>query len=666
MSRSVRAAPLAAAAVLLCAGGGPAAAQLPPSSYNPQRDNLVLQGVGPVDAQLAARLTRYASAREATFLDWLPDGSMLVSTRFADVAEVHRVSAPLGMREQLTYYAEPVTTAAAPPSGTPGFAFLKDDDGDENAQVYYYRFGEHDARALTQGKARHGGLVWSRDGRELAFFGNERNGDTDDIYVVDAAAGTAPHLVAAGQQGAWSPLDWSLDGQKLLLRQSLSATESELYLADVTSGVVAPIDSSGGKVIGGSTDSRGRKIAIRSARFAPDGRGIYLVSDATGEFAELRYLDLGTHQSRDVTASIPWDVDEFDVTADGRFLAYVVDEDGRSRLTVLDNLRKLELSPPGLPEGVISTLRFDRGGHRLAISAESPQSPRDVYVFDVEHDTLTQWTRSEPGPVDPAKFVTPERIQYATWDRASNGRRTISAYVYRPRSLGSHPVLIDFHGGPAAQYRPTFDPFIQFVVNELGYAVVAPNIRGSSGYGKTFLGLDNGMLREDAVKDVGSLLVWIGLQPDLDHEHVVVMGSAYGGYLALASLADYNDRLRGGIDIGGITDFIALLEHAPADRREFLRAEYGDERNPAVREFLRHISPLAKSQWIRRPLLVVQGLNDARVPAAESAQLVASLRARGDDVWYLAAKDEGDGFGKKANRDAYERIVATFLERLKH
>jgi dipeptidyl aminopeptidase/acylaminoacyl peptidase len=659
MSGSVRAAPLAIAAALACAGAGSASAQLPPSPSYPQHDNLVLQGVGALDAQLTARLARYTSAREATFLDWLSDGSMLVSTRFADVAEVHRVAGPLGMREQLTYYPEPVTVAAAPAAGTTGFAFLKDDDGDENAQVYYYRFAEHGARALTQGKARHGGLVWSRDGKALAFFGNERNGDTDDIYVVDVDAGTAPHLVAAAQEGSWSPLDWSLDGHQLLLRQSLSAAESHLYVADVATGSVTPIETSDAKPSGG-------KIAIRAACFAPDGRGIYLVSDATGEFAELRYLDLVTHQSREVTASIPWDVDAFDVTADGRYLAYVVNEDGRSRLTVLDNLRKLELSPPGLPEGVISTVRFDRGGHLLAVSAEGPQSPRDVYVFDLEHDTLERWTRSEAGPLDPAAFVAPERVQYPTWDRASSGRRTISAYVYRPRAPGPHPVLIDFHGGPAAQYRPTFDPFIQFVVNELGYAVVAPNIRGSSGYGKTFLGLDNGMLREDAVKDIGSLLVWVGLQPDLDREHVVVMGTAYGGYLALESLADYNDRLRGGIDIGGITDFIALLRDAPADRRELLRAEYGDERDPEVREFLQRISPLSKSQWIRRPLLVVQGLNDARVPAAESTQLVASLRARGDDVWYLAAKDEGDGFGKKVNRDAYERIVATFLERLKH
>ncbi len=653
MMRTFRGARMAAAASLLCAVAVAARAQLAPAAFYAPRDGLTLEGVSvPPDADLAARLARYSSAREATFLDWLPDGSMLVSTRFADVAEIHRIAAPLGMRAQLTYYPEPVTFAAAPRNGEAGFAFLKDDDGDENAQVFYFRLADHAVRALTGGKGRHGGLVWSRDGKHLAFYGNERNGETDDTYVVDVEASTAPQLVAAGQEGSWAPLDWSLDDKQLLLKQSLSATESHLYFADVATGAVTPVDPSG------------RKFDIRSARFAPDGRGIYLVSDESGEFAELRYLDPVTHLSREITASIPWDIDDFDVTADGRYLAYVVNEDGRSRLTVLDTQRKLELSPPGLPEGVISTLRFD-SGHRLALSAESPRSPRDVYVFDADRDTLERWTASEPGPIDEGAFVAAALVHYPTWDRAGGGRRTISAYVYRPRSPGRHPVLIDIHGGPAAQYRPVFDPFLQFVVNELGYAVVAPNIRGSSGYGKTFVNLDNGMLREDAVRDIGSLLVWIGLQTDLDREHVAVMGTGYGGYVALASLADYNDRLSGGIDIGGITDFVTLLEDASADRRDLLRAEYGDERNPTVRAFLRRIAPLGKSQWIRRPLLVVQGLNDARVPAAESAELVATLRARGDDVWYLAAKDEGDGFGRKVDRDAYDRIVASFLERLK-
>jgi dipeptidyl aminopeptidase/acylaminoacyl peptidase len=654
MSRYPLGARLLAAALLWFACVSPGASQ-PPSRvpYLPERGDLVLEGVGPVDLGLAARLAPYTESREATFLDWLPDGSMLVSTRFADTAQIHRVAAPLGTREQLTYYDDPVTAAAAPRAAGAGFAFLKDRGGDENAQVYYYSLADRSARLLTSGAARHGGLVWSKDGKHLAFYGNERDGASYDIYVDDiGTAGSRPHLVVAGQQGIWVPLDWSADGKTLLVRQSLSIEDSHLYLADVTTGGITPVDS-------GS-----RKEGIRSARFAPDGRGIYLVSDETGEYSELRYIDLVTHQSRDLTAGIPWDITAFDVSADGRYIAYVVNEDGLSRLTVLDTRYKLELSPPGLPQGVISTLRFDRTGRWLALTAESPQSPRDVYVFDVELNRVVRWTESEPGPLAESAFVPAELVHFPTWDHAGAHRRMISAYVYRPRAPGPHAVLIDIHGGPEAQYRPTFDPFIQFLVNELGYAVVAPNVRGSSGYGRTFLGLDDGKLRGDAVRDIGSLLVWIDLQRDLDGTRIAIMGQGYGGYLALAALADYNDRLRGGIDFAGITDFATFLEETAPYRRGRLRAEYGDERTLGTREFLDHLSPIDRTRWIRKPLLVVQGLNDPGVPPTQSEQLVAMLRSRGDDVWYLAVKDEGRDFAKKSDRDTYYRVAATFLESL--
>lgn len=654
MSRLPPGARLLAAALVWFACASPGASQPPPRvPYHQERGDLVLEGVGPVDLGLAERLAPYTESRDATFLDWLPDGSMLVATRFTDTAQIHRVAAPLGTREQLTYYDDPVTAAAAPRTASAGFAFLKDRGGDENAQVYYYNLADRSARLLTSGASRHGGLVWSKDGKHLAFYGNERDGASYDIYVDDlGGAGARPHLVVAGQQGIWVPLDWSADGKTLLVRQSFSIEDSHLYLADVATGGITPVNT-------GS-----HKAGIRSARFAPDGRGIYLVSDEAGEFSELRYIDLASHESRDLTAGIPWDITAFDVSADGRYIAYVVNEDGLSRLTVLDTRYKLELSPPGLPQGVISTLKFDRTGRWLALTAESPQSPRDVYVFDIELHRIVRWTESEPGPMSESAFVPAELIHFPTWDRAGAHRREISAYVYRPRTPGPHPVLIDIHGGSEAQYRPAFDPFIQFLVNTLGYAVVAPNVRGSSGYGKTFLGLDDGKLRGDAVRDIGSLLVWIDLQHDLDGKRVAVMGKGYGGYLALAALADYNDRLRGGIDFAGITDFAGFLEETAPYRRGSLRAQYGDEHSLATREFLDRLSPIDRTRWIRKPLLVVQGLNDPGVPPTQSEQLVAMLRSRGDDVWYLAEKDEGRDFAKKSDRDAYYRVAATFLESL--
>jgi dipeptidyl aminopeptidase/acylaminoacyl peptidase len=650
----------ATAAGVLALAGLPARAQQTAPARQ-ERGNLIFESIPPRDTQLAERLGLYRQSRQATFLDWLPDGAMLVATRFGDVEQVHRIATSLGMREQLTFYPDPVSAARAPrvtPSNGQGnaFVFLKDQGGDENSQLYYYSSSSNVQR-LTQGKFLHGSPIWSHDGKRVAFYGNERDGISYDVYVVDigstAGSTNAPRLVAGGQQDTWYPLDWSADDRKLLLWKYISINESYLYIADVYTGRITPVDDSG------------RKVGIKSAKFAPDGRGIYMASDEDGEFAQLRYLDPVSHEVRKLTDKIPWDIEDFDVSIDGRYVAYVANEDGRSRLTILDTTGKLELSPVGVPEGRIANVTFDKTGRRLAFSAESAQSPRDVYVYDLGHNALERWTRSETGPLDVASFVPAELVRYPTWDRVSGGQRMISAYLYRPRGAGPHPVVIDIHGGPESQSRAGWSPFVQFLVNELGYAVVQPNVRGSSGYGKTFLKLDNGVLREDAVKDIGSLIVWLGLQPMFDRNHVAVMGGSYGGYMALASLAAYGDRLKGGVDEVGISNFVSFLENTAPYRRDLRRAEYGDERDPRMRAFLNQISPVNKVALIRRPLLVVEGLNDPRVPANEAQQIVWRMRSKGGEVWYLAAKDEGHGFRKKANEDVYLETVAMFLNKLK-
>ena len=631
--------------------------------------NLILEGIPQRDAVLADKLARYTNGRNARFLTWLPDGAMLVATRFADADQIHRVAAPLGSREQLTFYADPIGGAEAPGVAHPdgGFVFLKDKGGDENDQLYYYRSTDKSTRLLTDGKSKNGTPVWSRDGKKVAFYSNARDGRNYDIYIVDVDSNTAPRLAIAGQEDAWYVLDWSADDTKLLLWKYVSINESYLFIADVVSGMLTPLE--GEQDVKRAANNRKKpnangKIGIVDAKFAPDGRGVYLISDEEREFAQLRYYDPVTHEKRAVSPDVSWDVEAFDVSADGRFIAYVINEDGRSRLTVLDNQMKLELAPPGVPGGEISNLKFDAAGKRLAFSGESAQSPRDAYVYDLGKNSLERWTRSEAGPVDTNTFVAPELVHYPTWDRAAGGPRMLSAYLFRPKSPGPHPVVIDIHGGPESQYRPGFAPFTQFLLNELGYAVIAPNVRGSSGYGKSFLKLDNGLLREDSVKDIGALLVWIGVQPMLDRERVVVMGGSYGGYMTLASLVSYSDRLRGGVDVVGISNFNTFLNNTSAYRRDLRREEYGDERDPKMRAFFSRISPFNNSTSIRRPLLVVQGLNDPRVPASESEQMVARVRANGGEAWYLAAKDEGHGFKKKSNRDFYLETTAMFLERL--
>jgi dipeptidyl aminopeptidase/acylaminoacyl peptidase len=614
---------------------------------------LIFDRVPSSDPNLDARIGDYLVGRDAAFAAWLPDNSLLVSTRFADVPQVHRVIAPLGMREQLTWYSDPVTAVLTSPTGSAdGFAFLKEHDGDGQPQLYYYSFAAHGARMLSAGSGRHGTPLWSPDGQHIVFTGNDRDAAITDIYMADIAGHTAPRLVVAGRDRPWYPLDWSADGQKLLLWQPGLAGESSLFIADVNTGGVLPAEPAG------------KHVGVRQAHFSPDGRGIYISSVDDGDFSELRYLDLVTHQSRELTAAIPWDIVDFQVGVDGRYLAYITNDGGRDRLTVLDNQSKLELSPAGLPEGRITGLHFDRTGHLLAFSAEAPQSPSDVYVYEPEHNQLTRWTHSETGAVDPQTFVPAQAVQYPTWDRGKSGQRLIPAFIYRPRGAGPHPVLIDIHDGPAGQFRPGFDAFIQFAVNELGYVVIAPNIRGSTGYGKAFADLDNGPAREDALRDLGALLVWIGMQKDLDRTHVAVMGHSYGGFLALAMLATYDDRLSGGIIVNGFASLPSYLADGTPDEVTGRRAEFGDERDAQVRAQLNRLSPLNSLAQIRKPVLVFQGLQDTPAQVQQAGQIVAGIRARGGEAWYVTARNEGHDLRRSANRNAWLATVAQFLKKL--
>jgi len=643
-----RAASLPAIAAVLLALGGPAHAQ--PFSVPTHRidGTLVFDGIPPADAALDARLQAYEQWRQATFLDWLPDGSMLVATRFGRYQQVHRVASPLGAREQVTFGDGPVLAARAPRTGA-GFVFVRRTAG---YPQLYYDMGGGAPRRLTQGNYQHGSPVWSPDGKRVAFYGTDRNGVNDDIYVVDIRAGTHPRLVVAGGAGAWRPLDWSLDGTRLLLLNRVSARRSELYVADVATGALTPL---------AVAPSR-----ITAARFAPDGVGYYLISDAQSDFEQLLYYNPITHVSRRVSAQVPWDVRHFAVSAGGHYVAYVVNDDGRSQLTVLDTLRDLQLKPPGLQDGRIADLRFDDTGGKLAFSYESSRSPRDVYVYDVAPGTVQRWTRSELGPVAPASLAAAQLIHYPTWDRVGLHRRTLSAYVYMPRGPGPCPVLIALPGGRQlhSQFRPGWNPFIQFVVNDLGYAVVAPNVRGSSGYGKAFRALDGGKLRDDAVRDVGALLVWIGLQPGLDAHRVAIIGHAYGGFLALASLATYGDHLRGAIDVAGIANLVDYVGHSPAAERAQRVAEFGNVQDTDMRAFLDRISPLDNVGMIRRPVLVVQGLDAPGSRAADSQQLVWRLRSQGIQAWYLSATDAGNDFSRPADRRAYLDTAAQFLRML--
>jgi dipeptidyl aminopeptidase/acylaminoacyl peptidase len=614
-----------------------------------ERGNLVLENIPAMPSERSVLLENYLQARSASFVDWLPDGSMLITTRFADTAQLHRVSQPLGSREQLTFSREPVSVARAPQvPNAAAFVFFRDQGGDENSQLYAYDLATRMTKLLTDGRSRHTSAVWSHDGRRIAFAGNGRDGVSMDIYVAEVPSTLPPRLLVNGMSKTWTVLDWSPDGTRILIENIVSVNEGYVFSVDAVSGVMTPIDPAA------------ERVGIVDARFSPDGRAVYLISDRGSEFAQLRRVDLVTGAATILTAHIPWDIDKFDVSRDGRYLFYVANADGYSQPTLVDLISQQEISVP-LARAQIGGAKFDRSGTRLALSVQTAIAPADVWVLDIGRNALTRWTQSEIGPVDASKFVDAELIRYPTFDRVAGRQRQIPAFVYRPRAPGPHPVIIDIHGGPEGQSTPDFRAFTQFLVNELGCIVIQPNVRGSTGYGKSYVLLDNGRLREDSVKDIGTLLVWVGQQRDMDAKRVIVMGGSYGGYMTLASLVHFGDRLLGGVNTVGISNFVTFLQNTSAYRRDLRRVEYGDERDPKTRAFLQRISPTNNAARIKKPLLIVQGLNDPRVPASESEQMVAKIRAQGGEVWYLAAKDEGHGFRKKANRDFYLQTVAQFI-----
>jgi dipeptidyl aminopeptidase/acylaminoacyl peptidase len=618
------------------------------------RGNLAIEGIPEIPQALVDRLRRYQFARGASFADWTPDGSITISTRFGNTSQLHVVDRPMGARRQLTFFDEPVFSGSWSPTGArKGVAYVRDAGGDENYQLEYLDPAAAGPVRMTDGRGRANEGVWSADGTKYAFTWTARTGVQADVYIDDPLDRMAPQLVYEAPQPGWAPVDWSPDGKSLLLLHFVSVNESYVYVYDLETRRLTEIEPA-------------KEKAARGALFARDGKGVYLTSDLGTEFRTLRYVDLATGKVTDLTGDvIRWEIEDVKLSRDGRYLAYVVNEEGASKIGVMDLVQHADLIPPQLPFGVIGSIGFDPAGKRLAFSLQTPTSPSDVWVWTLADGGFERWTASEIGPIDASKLVAPTLVRYPTFDQVDGRPRQIPAWLYKPAGTGPHPVLVSIHGGPEGQSQPIFSINVQQWVAELGYAVVLPNVRGSSGYGKSYVALDNGRKREDAVRDIGALLDWIATQPDLDAKRIVVIGGSYGGYMSLATMTHYNDRLRGGIDVVGISNFVTFLESTAEYRRDLRRPEYGDERDPEMRAFLEKISPLNNAGKITKPMLVIQGKNDPRVPVTESDQLVAKIRANGGEVWYLIGLNEGHGFAKRDNIDYYQWAVALFLEKMK-
>jgi dipeptidyl aminopeptidase/acylaminoacyl peptidase len=630
-----------------------------PDQWTTNEGQLVLRGVPQIPPTLVNRLNQYQNVRSALFMDWTRDGKgVYIRTRFDDISQLHRVHAAGGARQQLTWFHEPVGQVLRRPKSNQ-LALTMDEGGRELDQIFLFDPETATTTRVTDGNSRNRHICWSRDGRKLAFQSTRRNGRNNDLWVMDPDNPGSAELLLEAADGSWlAPVDFSRNGKFLLVQQFLNVTDSRIFVLDLEDGSL--------RTLAGDSEY---PSANRALSFDHLGEGFYFITNERNRAAELSWQPLKPEVPRQyITAQIPWDVTGFAISDNGKRGAMVTNEEGLSRLYLLDTRSGKFTLVKNIPVGIISRLKFNRDNRRLAMSLSAAQSPNDVYVLDLGRSiravkSITRWTYSEVGGLDTNSFTEPELVRYPTFDVVGNRQRTIPAFVYRPPGKGPHPVIIYVHGGPEGQYRPSFSNKLQMWVAELDAAVIAPNIRGSTGYDNEFLSLDDREKREDAVRDIGALLDWIENQSDLDSDRVAIYGSSYGGYVVLASAVLYGDRLRAGVDVVGISDFVTFLENTEDYRRELRRYEYGDERDPEMRAILQQISPLNNVDQIDMPLLVVQGRNDPRVPVGQSAQIVQALINRGKPVWYIEALNEGHGYNRKENRSVYEQATILFLQK---
>jgi len=614
---------------------------------------MILEDVPEIPAEIKLRIQQYQNTRSASFEDWLPNnGGILLSTRFGNTTQLHTLNTPGGSRNQITFFDEPVTNGSfCPSSEHNGFLFTKDIGGNEFSQIYWYDMKSRNSEMISDGESRNFGILWSNKGDRFAFTSSRRNKKDFDIYVSNIETPKKATIKVDRGNGYWIATDWSPDDSKLIVIQYLSSTKSNSFILDLKTNKLKQIN-----------DNKTEATFIALA-WDHTGKRIYATTNQGREFNTLVEYNVDTGKIKYITDGIPWDIDEFTTDKTKTIAAFTVNENGFSQLYLFDIDSGQYKKVSSLPVGQIYSISFHPTKEVLAMVLNTTETPGDIYSLNLQTMKNVRWTTSEVGGLDTSSFPKPELINYETYDEIDGKKRLIPAFVYKPLySDGPLPILISIHGGPEGQHTPRFSSFYAFLANEMGIAVIAPNVRGSAGYGKTYLKLDNGFNREDSVKDIGKLIEWIEDQPEFDKERIAVFGGSYGGYMVLSSMYNFSDKLKCGVDIVGISNFVTFLENTEEYRRDLRRAEYGDERDPKMRAYLLSISPTNHVNEFTKPLFVIQGANDPRVPATESEQMVRSIRKNNGEVWYMLAKDEGHGFRKKENRDRMTEAIALFLK----
>ena len=601
----------------------------------PKPEALLADGLPSIPDELPVQTRPYMEFRTASFAGWHPtDKSMLVATRFANTTQIHRVAGPMLARKQISFEAEPVSNGQWAPQTGDVLIVQKDVGGGEFFQLYALRDGKLDL--LTDGKSRNAFNAWSQDGELVAYSSTRRNGTDSDLYVMNPRDPSTNKMVAQVQGGGWAISDFAPDKKTAIVSQYRSVTNVDMSSLDLASGQMTPIG-----------DHR-KDVAIGGAEFAPDGT-LWVTSDEGADFQRLGTMDIKTGAFTPRGPTEKWDVEAFDISPDGSFIVYATNEAGVSKVKILDIKTGGARVVQGLPAGIVGSFNIAEWGD-IGITFTSARSAADAYSIDPKYLKVTRWTESETGGLDVTKNVEPELMTIKSFDGLQ-----VSGFLYRPDPVkfpGKRPMLMNVHGGPEGQSRPGFQGRSNYLLNEMGVAIFYPNVRGSTGYGKNFVGLDNGPFkRENSVKDMGAFLSALGKDASLDASRFGLAGGSYGGYMCYAAAVQFRDKLRATNCVVAISNFVTFLENTQSYRRDLRRVEYGDERDPAQRAKLLEISPLTRVAEITKPMFVVTGGNDPRVPASEADQIVKAIRDKGGVAWHLLGKNEGHGFAKKENVD---------------
>lgn len=625
--------------------------------------NLLADGIPAIPKAIADKVALYTEFRGYGFVDWHPtERSMLVRHREqgANMAQIHWLKSPGGKLERITDFPDYVSSASFAPRHGKFIVYGRDVGGNEATQVFRMDLDTRQSTLLSS-KDERSAYTWNRAGDRLLLQsvpldktaqGGSRTEVRTKLSLVDPLEPEAKVRLVDLPGGGWGDFHFSPDDTTIAAQQYRTRNDSDVYLIDTKTGTREKILPRSGSPAAG----------YNGFAWSPDQNRLFLTTNQGGEFSELAVYDRRTQALAVLSHHIPWDIEHFTLSADGQRLMAVANANGRDEMHLFDAHTGKELERPALAVGALGGGRWhETQRNTLAFSLNSPQSPGDVYTLDAATGKTERWTSAVSAPgVNPETFVSPELVQIKSFDGLG-----ISAWLFRPdatRFPGKRPVLVNFHGGPEGQSTVRFMGRYNYFLNEMGIAVLMPNVRGSTGYGKAYLDLDNGFKRKDSVKDGGAFLQWIATHPNLDAKRIVVSGGSYGGYMSLATAVDYSPLIRGAIDVVGISHFVTFLNNTESYRRDLRRVEYGDERDPAMRAFHEQIAPLNHAASITVPLFVVQGKNDPRVPYTEAQQMVTAVRKNGVPVWYLLADNEGHGFRRKANADFEFYSTVCFLE----